>query len=229
MKVAIHQPNYLPWLGYFHKMAMVDVFVLFDDTQHEKKCAENRVGVKASQGLQWLTVPVLKKGRFGQQIKDVEINNTAHWRRKHWRTIEQAYQRAPYFKEYVDRFKTIYSTEWTKLINLNLTYLELMKDILDIKTPLVFSSQIDNTELTGKDRIFNILKELKATAFIAGMGRGTKRYIDPLDFKEVGINLIYQNFKHPKYPQLWGEFEEGLSIIDALFNCGKDFISDRFF
>lgn len=222
MKISIHQPNYLPWLGYFHKMAMSDIFVLLDDAQYPRgKTIISRVKIKTANGLHWLTVPVKNGSRYGK-INDINIADDPNWQKKHWRTIEYSYQKAPYFEKYASGIKKVLMTDWQRLINLNAMLIRLMKDFLNIEAKVIFSSEISDPNLNGKEKIFNIIESLKADVYITGQGQGSKRYINPDDFKERGIKLINQDFRHPVYPQMWDKFEQGLSIIDMLFNCGVE-------
>jgi len=220
MIVAIHQPNYLPWLGYFNKMARSDVFVLFDDVQLVRgKSFMTRNRVKAANGAQWLTVPVKGKSELSL-IKETLIVQDGKWQRKHWRTIQLSYKKAPYFDRYEAKFSQIYDASWEKLSELNVTLIKLIKDLLGINATLVLSSEM-HIEARGDEKILSIVRELKADKYITGEGEGSKRYIAEEEFKENNIELIYQHFEHPPYHQLWGDFIPNLSVIDLLFNEGE--------
>ena len=219
MIVSIHQPNYLPWLGFFHKMTESDVFVLFDDVQLVRgKSFVVRNRVKTANGVQWLTVPVKEKGEL-RLIKEALIVQDGKWQKKHWKTIQLSYKKAPYFDRYEAEFSQIYDTSWEKLSELNVTLIKLIKNLMGINTTLVLSSEM-NIEARGAEKILSIIKELKANKYITGEGKGSRRYIIEEDFKNNNIELIYQGFKHPVYHQLWGDFVPNLSIIDLLFNEG---------
>lgn len=218
--VAIHQPNYLPWLGYFHKMARCDIFVVFDDVQLARgKSFVVRTRVKAANGVQWLSVPVRDKGEL-RMIKDVSIAEDDRWQRKHWNTIQLSYRRAPHFAKYEERFRQVYETPWKNLCELNVNLIKLIKEVLGIGAQLVFSSEM-NIEATGADKIISIAKYLKADQYITGEGKGSRRYVVEEDFTDNRVELIHQKFAHPIYKQLWGEFLPGLSTIDLLFNEGE--------
>lgn len=220
MIVAVHQPNYLPWLGYFNKMARSDVFVLFDDVQLVRgKSFVTRNRVKTANGVQWLTVPVKEKGEL-KLIKDVLTVQDGKWQRKHWRTIQLSYKKTPYFDRYEAKFSQIYDASWEKLSELNITLIKLIKDLMGINTMLILSSEM-TIEARGAEKIISIVRELKADKYITGEGEGSKRYIVEEEFKKSNIELIYQRFEHPTYHQLWGEFVPNLSIIDLLFNEGE--------
>ena len=224
MIVAIHQPNYLPWLGYFNKMAESDVFVLFDDVQlpvghGSGKGFVVRNRVKTANGVQWLTVPVKEKGEL-RLIKEALIVQDGKWQKKHWKTIQLSYKKAPYFDRYEAKFSQIYNASWENLGELNVTLIKLIKALMGINTMLILSSEM-NIEARGAEKIISIVRELKADKYITGEGKGSKRYIAEEEFKKNNIELIYQQFKHPVYHQLWGDFVPNLSVIDLLFNEGE--------
>lgn len=219
MIVGIHQPNYLPWLGFFHKMAQCDVFVLFDDVQLVRgKSFMVRNRVKTASGVQWLTVPIQGKGEL-RLIKDALIVQDGKWQKKHWKTIQLSYKKAPYFDRYEAKLSQIYHASWEKLSEINIALIKLIKELMGISTTLVLSSEM-NVEASGTEKILSIIKKLQGDKYITGEGEGSMRYINEEDFKNSNIELIYQRFNHPIYHQLWGDFVPSLSIIDLLFNEG---------
>lgn len=221
MIVAIHQPNYLPWLGFFHKMALSDIFVLLDDVQFPRnKGFSSRIKIKRADGPYLLSIPVKEKKKL-KKINEIKIATEFNWNWQHWKTIESSYKKAPFFSQYAEIFEDVYFKNWQKLIDLNVTFIELIKNALNIKTKLMFSSEISESGLSGNEKIFSILKALNADVYISGEGKGAERYIKPEDFRKNGIKLKFQNFTHPVYNQLFGDFIQGLSIIDLLFNCGE--------
>ena len=175
--------------------------------------------VKTANNVQWLTVPVKEKGEL-RLIKDAVIVQDGKWQKKHWRTIQLSYKKAPYFDRYEAEFSQIYDAFWEKLNELNVTLIKLIKDLMGINTTLVLSSEM-NIEAKGGEKIISIVRELKADKYITGEGKGSKRYIAEEEFKKNNIELIYQQFEHPSYHQLWGDFVPNLSIIDLLFNEGE--------
>lgn len=222
MRVAIHQPNYLPWLGFFHKMALVDLFVLFDDVQLPRgKSYVSRTRIKGPNGLMWLTVPVMKKGLLGT-ISGTRIVPESNWTRKHSKSIRSAYLKAPGFEKYINTVEILYKEDWIKLLDVNLAFITRIRRMLGLGVDLIFSSTIGDTSLVGADRIMDILKTVSATSCLTGDGAGSRRYIDPLRFEREGIELVHQNFVCPKYPQQWGEFVPNLCILDLIFNCGTE-------
>jgi hypothetical protein len=217
MIVSIHQPNYLPWLGYFHKIANCDVFVLQDNVPYTTNFI-NRNMIKTSCGASWLTLGVLTKGRQGQLIGDVKINNEIPWRRTHWKTIKANYSKAPYFSDYKDRFESIYQKEWESLADLNETLVKLISEILGIRNvKFVRASELG---VCGKSTnlLINICKALGSDTYLSG--NGGKKYMDEELFEKEGIKLKYSEFQHPVYNQLFGDFVPNLSVIDFIFNEG---------
>lgn len=218
--VAIHQPNYLPWAGFFNKMAQSDIFVLLDDVQLSRgKSLTTRVRVKTPSGPGWLTVPVFGKGDL-HNINDVEIDQTSTWQRKHIGTIETSYARAPHFSTYAGVLSRVYNEKtWTSLVDLNIRLISEVTGFLALKTSLVRSSEL-GVEGEGVRKLVGILKAVGGATYLSGTGRGSFRYMDESVFEAEGVAVQYQSFVSPTYTQLWGEFVPDLSIIDVLFNCG---------
>ena len=225
MIISGHQPNYLPWLGYFHKMLSCDLFVILDDVPHSKGAITNKNVIKSSEGPRLLSVPLARKKAL---IKDVILINESNWHKKHWSSLQTCYARASYWKDYKKLFLPIYEEPGEKLANLNLRLINVIRELLDIRTPMVRSSEIPG--LTGKKgtRIINICKYFGADVCLSGVGART--YNDDEEFAKNNLRLVYQEFEHPVYPQLWGDFIPNLSAIDLLFNCGpnsKNYLSKQ--
>lgn len=218
MIVTIHQPEHLPWLGFFDKMRQADVFVLLDTTQLAKDDFQNRNRIKTRNGPTWLTVPVYRRARSKQLIIDVEICNDRNWRNRCWSLIYQNYKDAPYFEKYAPFFKDLYAQRWSKLVLLNETITGYLKDQLGLRTDLVKASDL-GVYMRGPTNVnLTICRRLAADVYLSG--KYGKEYLDETRLAEQGIEVHYQNFKHPVYPQLWGEFLPRMSTIDLLFNCG---------
>lgn len=216
--VAIHQPNYLPWIGYFHKMSLVDIFVLLDDVQFPQgsaNCFCSRVKVKGTNGGQWLTVPV--HHALGKKINEITIAGE-QWAKKHVRTIEQLYGKAPYFDECWPCLRAILMSGESSLATLNFRLIKAVAGLLGITASLRLSSEFAVGELTGEKRLLAILRKLDASAYVTGKGKGAERYIADEDFAASGIALQVQGFEHPVYPQFYGEFEPKMSVVDMLFH-----------
>jgi hypothetical protein len=222
MIVAIHQPNFLPWLGYFNKLLRSDAFVLFDDVQFPRgKTFANRVQIKTPQGPNWITVPVANKGDLAL-IEEVRIAPEPSWKRKLLRTLEVSYAKAPYTKNYLPGLAEIIGAAGDKLCPLNCALVAWCVQQLGSGTQLLYSSALckDQPTMDGSEKIKYLLKATGATVYISGEGAGSRRYIEEEWFNEQGIQLQWQQFKHPQYSQLHGAFAEKLSIIDLIFNCG---------
>ncbi len=218
MKVGILQPSYLPWLGFFEQLASVDTFVIYDDVQYTKNDWRNRNRIKTQHGVKWLTVPALTGGRFGELIKDVRIDDSKDWRKDHLATINFAYARAPFFGQYFPKLEKIILGSGDSLRELNLALIRWLAGELGIKTKIVLSSEL-NIPNTGKtQRLIDICKQLGATYFYEGAAG--RNYINESEFNSSGIMIAFQDYKHPVYHQLYGDFVPHLSVIDLLFNEG---------
>jgi len=216
---AIMQPTYLPWIGYFDLMDQVDLFVLLDSVQYEKRSWQSRNRVKGSRGPIWLTVPVKTRGRFEQKICEVEIDNTQPWAEKHWLTLERNYRPAPYWSSFAKFLESSYHTRWERLVDLNLHFIGWMAAEFGITTPFVRSSEL---KVEGKrvDLLLKLCRAVGATAYISPVG--SAEYIETDNrFAEAGIELRYQHYEHPHYRQRFGEFISHLSAVDLLLNEGE--------
>ncbi|EUC14708.1 WbqC family protein [Paraburkholderia hospita] len=218
-KVAIVQSNYLPWKGYFDLIAAVDEFILYDDMQYTRRDWRNRNKIKTPQGTQWLTVPVLVKGKYHQSIRDTEIDGAA-WAEDHWKTLTQNYRRAPYFDDIAMRFEPILRAGNTHISELNRQLIEAVCDYLCIKTRISWSWAY--TLKDGKsERLADLCAQAGGTEYVSGPS--ARDYIEPSVFEERKIRLSWFDYEdYPEYPQLWGSFTHGVTILDLLFNCGPD-------
>jgi len=217
--ISIHQPAYLPWLGYFHKIAMADEFVVLDMTQFEKNSYINRNKILTPNGAIWLTVPIETKGIFKNNfLTETKISNLTSWQKKHWRSIEQNYNKAPFFKEYSDELKKFYRKKYTRINTLCWDMLTYFTTKLGIKTKLIRSSELSNINGEKTSLIINICQQLGAKTYISG--KLGKNYLDIKQFDKISIDLIYQKYQHPKYKQIKSNFISNLCILDLLFNVG---------
>jgi len=218
-KIAIVQSNYIPWKGYFDLIAAVDEFILYDEMQYTRRDWRNRNRIKTARGLQWLTVPVKVKGKYHQEIRETEIDG-ASWAEDHWRTLCLNYRRAPHFTEIGEWIEPYYRVGYRYLTDLNRTLIEAVSRFLGIGTKI--SNSWDYTLIDGKtERLADLCIQAGATEYISGPA--AKSYIDPAVFDDAGVKLTWFDYAgYPQYPQLWGEFEHGVSILDLLFNCGMD-------
>ncbi len=217
MILTAHQPVYLPWLGLFHKIAISDAFCYFDDVQYQVKDFNNRNKIKTANGDIWLTVPVLTKGYRDKKIREIEINNTIDWRKKHWRSIYINYKKTPFFERYASFLEEIYKKDWQYLADLNEYMLKWFMEQLGIKVKYSKASEL-NLEGYKSELVLDMCKKLGADIYVFGaLG---KDYAKEENFMKNGVNIYFQDYHHPVYPQAFGQFLPYLSIIDLLFNRG---------
>ena len=223
MIVAIHQPHFLPWLGYLHRMKSVDLFVVLDHVQFERRNYQNRTAILVDGVARWLTVPVVQRSQK-ETIVEKCIDNPKNgdmrwWGPNHWRTLRHAYRRARHMGQYAPWLQEIFERRWDRLAHLNEVLLDFMRDAFEIRTPLVRSSELG---VSGQraELIENICRRVGADTLVAGNG-GSRGYLDEARFADQGVRIAWHDFRHPVYPQCGdGPFVPGLSAIDLLFNCG---------
>ena len=215
--VAILQPGYLPWLGFFDQMRRSDVFVFYDDVQYDKHGWRNRNRIKTASGPQWLTVPVLHSGLGSPCILDVEIDHRTPWVRKHLASIRQAYAAAPFLQRYLPELEELLQRRWDRLVDLDLAVVELMSRWLGLARRTARSSVLG---IGGErsERLVAICRHFGAGTYLSG--DAAQEYLDVGLFERHGIQVEWQQFAHPVYPQLHGEFVPFLSAIDVVMNCG---------
>ena len=202
----------------FHKIALSDTFVYLDTVQYLKKDWNNRNKIKTANGVIWLTVPVLTKDKFGQTLQQVKINTQIDWRKKHWQSIRMSYSKTPCFNRYAGFFEGLYQKEWENLNDLNENIFRFLLEALGIRVNVIKASTSLSLQDTKSDLVLDMCLKLKADVYIFGaLG---KDYAEVDKFKERGIKLIFQDYKHPVYKQQFGNFEPYMSIIDLLFNHG---------
>jgi hypothetical protein len=219
MIVACHQPNYIPWPGYFYKLKLADTFVILDSVQCPRGTSwVSRNRIKTPVGQRWLTVPVQRKGLGFQRIQDVAIDNTQGWGKKHFLSISHFYARAPYFNDYIGYFEQAYKKEWSNVADLNLTFIKQIAKWLEIDTRIVLSSEL-GLDSHSSELLAEICKTIGADTYLSGSGG--RKYMKDEEFKKRGIDIRYCSFNPKPYPQLWGDFLPNLSSVDLLFNCGK--------
>lgn len=213
--ISIRQPGYLPFIGFFKKIQSCDIFVELDDVAYTRSDFDNRNRIRTYDGSMFLTVPVLNK--FNQKLNEVKIANNENWNKKHVNSIKNNYQKAPYFDKYFDSIEKIIMKKWEKLLDLNISLIEYFYNELQLKTKIIKSSKI-KINSTGSEKLLEICKNLKCTTYLSGsLG---KNYLDEKLFLDSGIKVVYENFDHPIYNQIQGEFISNMSIIDLLFNEG---------
>jgi hypothetical protein len=219
MRIAIHQPEHLPWLGYLDKARRADRFVFLDTVAFKKNYFENRNRIRTAQGWAWLTVPVLIKGRFGQAFDAVEINNQARWAEVYFRTVQQNYAKAPFWKEYAPALEEIILQPRERLVDLNLALIRFLFSAFGISTPTLRASELDPRGRKG-ELLLDICRKTGATVYLSGpSGRD---YLDESLFFAAGIGVEYHSFTHPEYRQMHTPFIPGMSSLDLLLNEGPD-------
>jgi hypothetical protein len=218
MIVAIHQPNHLPYLGFFDKIHKSDVFVIHDDAQFNDSDFQHRNRIRVYEGWKWITVPVERKEI---PINEIMIKNNVnigdrHWSMAHFEIIQGWYKNAPYFETYEDDIRKIYESKYDKLADLNMELIKFLINSFDLDIKIVFSS---NFNLASKrtERIIDTVRAVGGDTYLSGPAG--KSYMDLSLFTD--IELQFQDFKHPKYPQCYDKFVPNMSAIDTLFNVGK--------
>lgn len=216
--VVIHQPDFLPYLGFFQRFLHADLYVILDHVQflNNSKSWHNRDKIKTPQGEKWLTVSVKKASRK-IKINEVMLSNTVDWRKKNINLIHQNYKTSPFFNDIFPRIKELYACECQKMLDFNIQSIRTLMSLFGLKIKTILASEI-NPQGNGNDLLVDILQKIQATHYLSGMG--AKNYYDPLPFQKQGIKVIWQDFKHPVYPQQHGKFIPFLSSIDLFFNCG---------
>jgi len=217
--LAVLQPGYLPWLGFFDQIARSDFFVLYDDAQFDKHGWRNRNRVKSAEGMVWLTVPVLHSGRTGQSINETEIDARSPWAKKQIRTIAQLYAKAPYISRYLPEIEEILLRPWRRLAELDRALIMRICRWLAVERPLHLSSAL-NVGGDRNGRLINLCRHFGVGNYLSG--NSAQDYLDVAAFADHGISVEWQNFSHPVYSQLHGPFVSHLSAIDLLLNMGPD-------
>ncbi len=216
-RVAIHQPDFLPYLGFFHKMLSADVFVLYDTAQYSRRGYHNRNRIKTSRGVDWITVPVRLSGI--SPICEVEVDNTQQWQRRLWRKIQVNYGRAPYFGSLAGDVETVIKRPWTRLVDLNSALLDIARRILSIETPWVRASDLPPAASANPtEKLIELTRAAGGDTYVSGPGG--RDYLDCSLFRNV--RLEYSVYETVPYRQLWGPFVPNLSVLDALFNCAPE-------
>jgi hypothetical protein len=221
MILSVHQPQYLPWLGYFDKIAKSDAFVFLDRVQYKPREFQNRNKIRTQNGWMWLSVPVVSKDKGRQRICDCLIDNETDWRSKHSRSLKTWYAKAEFFDAHFPFFEDLYSREWVRLVDLNVEIINYILKQLGIEKKIYFESDL-GIQSTKTDRIIDVCRELKADTYLSG--RGGKEYLEEEKFTQARIKLGYQDFIHPAYHQQFAkessDFIPAMSAIDLLFNEG---------
>ncbi|MDR0606606.1 MAG: WbqC family protein [Bacteroidales bacterium] len=216
--VVIHQPDFMPYLGFFHRLLNADLYVVLDNVQfvNSNRGWHKRDKIKSLKGEAWITVSV-KKPKLSTRICDVLIDTSTGWRNSHLNLIRENYKNAAFFNEILPYIEDLYSFQCEKLADFNIKSIDMLLILFDIAIDQVFASSLD---VHGKSNelLVDILRKVGANIYLSGIGASD--YYDPAPYEMAGIKVMWQNFKHPVYPQQFGEFIPYLSSIDLLFNCG---------
>lgn len=224
MILAGHQPEYIPYIGFFAKAAQADAFIFVDHVQFLKKSFQNRNKIRVapgSEGWTLLTVPIVTAGKRFQKINEVEVDNSTRWSEKHWKTILLNYGKTPYFSEHKDFFEELYMKQWNKLVDLNEDIIRYLFRAFGINIPLFRSSDYD-FKGAKTDLLVEMCDELKANTYLSGIGAKIAGYVEDEKFARQGLCHAYSNFRHPDYRQIYKPFIPCLSAIDLLFNYGEE-------
>ena len=216
--VAIHQPEYLPWLGFFKKMMNSELFVFLDDAQFDKKGWQNRNRIRTKTGTVLLSVPV--HAHSYPNINEITIDNNKNWAKRHKKSILYNYTKAPYFEEYKDFIESVFDKKFECLVDLNIEIIKFVMNELEIKTKVIFSSELKVSK-KGSSRVLDICKAVDADYYITGTS-WAQSHLKIEEFKKSNIHVEFQNLQHPVYKQIHGKFMPQMSIIDLLFNEGGD-------
>jgi len=218
MRVTIHQPEHMPWLGFFHKVNMADVYVVLDNVQYRRRYFQNRNKIRTRNGWQWLTVPLTREHRDDLLIKDARVcNEDGAWKRKNLESIYHSYARAACFNQFWDEFRSVYDEAHESLCAFNLSLIRFILAAFGIGSDILLASTLGVSGQKG-DLILDICRALRADTYISGISG--RDYLDFAQFEQSKIAVIVQEFHHPIYSQAFEPFLPCMSAIDLLFNCG---------
>lgn len=216
--VVIHQPDFLPYLGFFDRLLKADIYVVFDNVQYVRgsRAWTSRDKIKTKNGEKWITVGI-QKPPYGSLIKDVLIQKNTEWRERSLNLIRENYRKAQFYREIMPYIEDLYSFQCERIMDFNLKSIKILMELFDIHIEMITASSL---EASGKsnERIINIVKELGCHCYLSGVG--ARDYYNPELYEEAGVEVIWQKFEHPVYPQQFEGFIPYLSSIDLLFNCG---------
>lgn len=219
MILSGHQPNYWPYPGLIGKILKSDKFIYVTKVQFEKKSWQKRNRIRTKEGWTYLQLPVITKGKFDQNICDVEIDNTTKWKEKHLRSIQSVYSKAPFYNDYKDFLEELYSTEWTKLSDLDIYIMNFILQDLGIETEILYDKDYE-FEGQKTDMLVDMCKKTGCDTYLSNLG--SQAYVQIDSFTDQGMNHLYINYLGKEYKQQFYGFEPGLSILDMLMNCGRE-------
>lgn len=219
--VVIHQPDFMPYLGFFQRFLKADLYIVLDHVQFVNGTSRSwthRDKIKTAAGERWLTLSVKKTGR-DTPINQVELSDSVDWIQGNLNLLTQNYRKAPYYAEIMPMVEALYRSPQRLLADFNLRSIEMLMKLLDIRVPMVLSSSLE-PDGHKNELLIDLLGKVGATHYLSGTG--ARDYMAPDLFRDAGIEVLWQEFTHPVYPQQFGDFVPYLSALDALFNCGAD-------
>lgn len=222
MIITIHQPEHLPWLGYFNKMAKAEAYVILDNVPFRKNYVQNRNKILGTNGAQWLGVPVFINGHIDGTIKTTKIANETQpkWKMKYLKTLEQSYKKYPYYDEVFSDIEGVIMQDWISICDLNVSLFKVFAKKMKIAPKFVFASDL-NVSGNKSDLILDICKSMNTDTYIAGPSG--RKYLDIESFDVAGIKVVYNDYSHPQYTQKrTTEFVPYLSAVDLFMNCGYE-------
>lgn len=215
MIISIHQPAYLPWLGYFDKINRSDIFIYLDTVQLEKNSYTCRNKIKTPQGSTWLTIPLITKGHTANSIIDIRIDNSQNWKKKHLKNIFFNYKKAKFFNELYPKIELLFEEDFDLFSDLAYQHMVFWLNEFNIQTKIVKSSML-GIETKKSDLVLDLCSNFSASKYLSGeLGKG---YLNEGSFEQRGIQIEYQNYSHPVYQQLNGEFLPYMGIVDFWMN-----------
>lgn len=214
--VVIHQPDFMPYLGFFDRLIHADIYVVLETAQYVSRGWMNRDKIKTAKGEQWFTVNV-KKAPQTTPIKEIMLFEDEGWKKNNLGLLHDNYRKAPYYNEIMPYIKELYAGTYKYFWDFSFASIKMLINLFDIDIEIVFASDL-NPQGKNNRMLVDILNKVEAKTYLSGVG--AENYYDPQVFEEAGIKVIWQDFKHPVYPQQFGEFIPYLSSIDLLFNCG---------
>lgn len=217
--VVIHQPDFAPYLGFFHRFAHADLFIALDHVQfvtNTSRSWTHRDKIKTEAGERWLTLGI-KKPPFGTPINEVELVKDSSWVEGNLALLRQNYRKASAYAEVMPVVEGLYRAIPVRMVDFNLRWLEALADLLAVRIPCVLSSTLQ-PQAQKNELLIDLLQKVGASRYLSG--NGARAYMEPEKFAAANIELIWQSFEHPIYPQQFGPFLPNLSVLDALFNCG---------
>jgi hypothetical protein len=220
MNCVILQPSYIPWRGYFHQVYKSNLFIFYDDVQYDKNGWRNRNRIKTRNGVIWLTIPVLHRGNVNESIaiKDIRIDWSKDWARKHWMSIQQSCSKAPFFDRYAPGLEPFFMSKYEFLADFTIDLTIHLARLLGIEHTRFLRSSSLQANGMKTDRLVDILQKVAADHYISGPA--ARDYLEEDKLAAAGISLEWMVYDYPEYPQLYPPFDPQLSILDLLFNTG---------